>query len=66
MDFLKFIQSRRINQSWHLEMLSTNLIIPLFPLLQNRLINRDGIVANSMSGISGAGRNASELLLRKK
>ena len=41
----------------------TSLIIPLFPLLQNRLINQDGIVANSMSGISGAGRNASERLL---
>ncbi len=41
----------------------TSLIIPLFPLLQNQLIEKDGIIANCMSGISGAGRNASEKLL---
>lgn len=41
----------------------TSIIIPLFPLLQNDLINPNNIIANSMSGVSGAGRNASEKLL---
>ena len=41
----------------------TSIIIPLFPLLQNGLIEENDIVVNSMSGISGAGRNATEKLL---
>jgi N-acetyl-gamma-glutamyl-phosphate reductase len=41
----------------------TSIIIPLFPLLQNGLIEENDIVVNSMSGVSGAGRNATEKLL---
>ena len=41
----------------------TSILIPLVPLLREKLIRIEGIVANSMSGISGAGRNASEKLL---
>lgn len=41
----------------------TSILIPLVPLLKEKLIQVEDIVANSMSGISGAGRNASEKLL---
>jgi N-acetyl-gamma-glutamyl-phosphate reductase len=41
----------------------TSLLIPLFPLLQNKLIQKQDIIANSMSGVSGAGRNATVKLL---
>ena len=41
----------------------TSIIVPLAPLLKNKLIEKEGIVANCMSGISGAGRTASERLL---
>jgi len=41
----------------------TSIILPLAPLLKNRLIDQDSIVINSISGISGAGKNASERLL---
>jgi N-acetyl-gamma-glutamyl-phosphate reductase len=41
----------------------TSILIPLFPLLKDGLIEESGIVANSMSGVSGAGRNATEKLL---
>ncbi len=36
----------------------TSIILPLHPLLQRRLIKPQSIVVNSMSGVSGAGRNA--------
>ncbi len=36
----------------------TSIILPLHPLLQRRLIKPHSIVACSMSGVSGAGRNA--------
>ncbi len=38
----------------------TSILVPLFPLLEAGLIEPDGIVANSFSGVSGAGRKASE------
>lgn len=38
----------------------TSILVPLFPLLQAGLIETGGIVANSFSGVSGAGRQASE------
>ena len=41
----------------------TSILIPLFPLLQNKLIQKQDIIANSMSGVSGAGRNATVKLL---
>ncbi len=37
----------------------TSAILPLLPLLMGRLIRPDGIVINSLSGASGAGRSAS-------
>ena len=36
----------------------TSILIPLFPLLQNKLIQKQDIIPNSMSGVRGAGRNA--------
>jgi N-acetyl-gamma-glutamyl-phosphate reductase len=41
----------------------TSTIIPLAPLLKEKLIEPSDIVVNSMSGISGAGRTPSENLL---
>ena len=35
----------------------TSILLPLIPLLQGRLIKPQSIVASSMSGVSGAGRN---------
>jgi N-acetyl-gamma-glutamyl-phosphate reductase len=37
----------------------TSIVIPLVPLLKSGLIRADGIVACSMSGVSGAGRKGS-------
>ena len=37
----------------------TSVILPLVPLLKERYIAKEGIVANSASGASGAGRSAS-------
>jgi N-acetyl-gamma-glutamyl-phosphate reductase len=36
----------------------TSILLPVFPLLRAGLISRDGIIANSLSGVSGAGRKA--------
>ncbi len=36
----------------------TSILLPLFPLLRTGLIQADGIIANSLSGVSGAGRKA--------
>ena len=41
----------------------TSILIPLSILLRENIVKKEGIVANSMSGISGAGRNATEKLL---
>ena len=41
----------------------TSILVPLAPLLQAGLVEREGIVINSFSGVSGAGRQASEKLL---
>jgi N-acetyl-gamma-glutamyl-phosphate reductase len=41
----------------------TSIIIPLHPLLKQRLIKPESIVINSLSGVSGAGRNAKVELL---
>ncbi len=41
----------------------TSIILPLAPLLKEKLIEPEDIVVNSMSGISGAGRTPSENLL---
>ena len=38
----------------------TSILVPLVPLLEAGLIETQGIVANSFSGVSGAGRQASE------
>jgi N-acetyl-gamma-glutamyl-phosphate reductase len=36
----------------------TSILLPLIPLLRDKLIHPDGIIANSLSGVSGAGRKA--------
>jgi N-acetyl-gamma-glutamyl-phosphate reductase len=36
----------------------TSILLPLVPLLRAGLINADSIIANSLSGVSGAGRKA--------
>lgn len=41
----------------------TSILIPLSSLLREKIVKSGGIVANSMSGVSGAGRNATEKLL---
>lgn len=41
----------------------TSILLPLIPLLKNRLIDPSSIIANSMSGVSGAGRKADTSLL---
>jgi N-acetyl-gamma-glutamyl-phosphate reductase len=41
----------------------TSILLPLIPLLREGLITPDSIVANSMSGVSGAGRKADLSLL---
>lgn len=41
----------------------TSIILPLLPLLKEKLIDASTIVANSMSGVSGAGRKADVSLL---
>lgn len=41
----------------------TSIILPLLPLLKEKLIDPTTIVANSMSGVSGAGRKADLALL---
>ncbi|MEM6910405.1 MAG: N-acetyl-gamma-glutamyl-phosphate reductase [Verrucomicrobiota bacterium] len=41
----------------------TSITLPLWPLLRAGLVSPEGIVANSTSGVSGAGKKASELLL---
>jgi N-acetyl-gamma-glutamyl-phosphate reductase len=41
----------------------TSILLPLLPLLRENLIDPDTIVANSMSGVSGAGRKADLSLL---
>jgi len=41
----------------------TSILLPLLPLLRAKLIQTDSIIANSMSGVSGAGRKADLSLL---
>jgi N-acetyl-gamma-glutamyl-phosphate reductase len=41
----------------------TSILIPLVPLLRDGLVTRDHIVANSLSGVSGAGRKVEETYL---
>ncbi len=41
----------------------TSILIPLVPLLRQGLITREHIVANSCSGVSGAGRKVEEMYL---
>lgn len=41
----------------------TSILVPLVPLLRNKLIQPDSIVINSLSGVSGAGRKADVALL---
>ncbi len=41
----------------------TSILVPLIPLLRAKLIQPGGIVANSLSGVSGAGRTVQENLL---
>ncbi len=39
---------------------SSSILFPLIPLLRDGIIRKEGIIADSKSGISGAGRKASE------
>jgi len=41
----------------------TSILLPLLPLLRERLLDPASIIANSMSGVSGAGRKADVSLL---
>ncbi len=41
----------------------TSVILPLVPLLREKLVSRDGMVVNSASGTSGAGRKLAEQFL---
>lgn len=41
----------------------TSIITPLYPLLQAGIISHQGIVANALSGVSGAGRKLDEAYL---
>ena len=41
----------------------TSILIPLVPLLRDKVVSREHIVANSFSGVSGAGRKAEETYL---
>ena len=41
----------------------TSIIVPLAPLLKHGLIEKTDLIVNSISGISGAGKNAAERLL---
>jgi len=41
----------------------TSILVPLAPLLRDKLIDEKEIIVHSISGISGAGKNASERLL---
>lgn len=41
----------------------TSVLIPLIPLLRDGLVSREHIVANSLSGVSGAGRKVDEMYL---
>ena len=41
----------------------TSILLPLVPLLRAGLVSRDHIVANSASGVSGAGKKAEEMYL---
>lgn len=38
----------------------TSILLPLIPLLEKKLIKKTGIIADSKSGISGAGRKAAQ------
>jgi N-acetyl-gamma-glutamyl-phosphate reductase len=41
----------------------TSILVPLTPLLKAKLVSREHIVANSFSGVSGAGRKVEETYL---
>ena len=41
----------------------TSILVPLVPLLRDGLVSREHIVANSFSGVSGAGRKVEEAYL---
>lgn len=41
----------------------TSILLPLIPLLRDGVIQADGIIADSLSGVSGAGRKADVALL---
>ena len=38
----------------------TSILVPLLPLMKGKIIGTEGIVINSMSGVSGAGRKLAE------
>lgn len=41
----------------------TSVLVPLVPLLKDGIVSRQHIVANSLSGVSGAGRKVDEMYL---
>jgi N-acetyl-gamma-glutamyl-phosphate reductase len=41
----------------------TSILVPLVPLLRDRIVTREHIVVNSFSGVSGAGRKVEEAYL---
>ena len=38
----------------------TSILVPLFPLIRAKIVGTSGIVANSFSGVSGAGKQSNE------
>lgn len=67
----RFVLPEITNPSWKKEIrlaaspgcYPTSVLIPLIPLLRDGLVSRGHIVANSLSGVSGAGRKVEETYL---
>lgn len=69
--FARFVQPELTSPAWRTEAklaaapgcYPTSILVPLVPLLKAGLVTREHIVANSYSGVSGAGKKAEEMYL---
>lgn len=67
----RFVQPELTPSSWKTEAklvaapgcYPTSILVPLVPLLRDGIVSREHIVANSLSGVSGAGKKAEEAYL---
>jgi len=67
----RYVLPEIAGESWHREAklvaapgcYPTSILVPLVPLLRAGLVSREHIVANSFSGVSGAGKKAAEMYL---